>query len=150
MDRFETSLLSIQSEIKNKIHCINNGGCIHFAYYLSKRLTELRIPHSTYFTDYDPIRISKSHFAPLNHVMIYIKGVGYIDGKVTIKKYRDLDRSLYNRLVTLSSNKLNVFRFKNGWNTAYNVNQNSRLEKIIRKHLTDDFKYYNTCNLHKE
>ena len=83
MQYLETNIESLQDKISRSIRDINEGGCIHFAYYFSKRLAELKIFHKILFVDIDPIDLTYNGFVPVNHVLVWIPEIGYVDGVVT-------------------------------------------------------------------
>lgn len=124
-------ILSLQKKIKKQIEYINNGGCPHFAYYFSKKLIELKIPHKIVFLNDSEISLSKDKFSPCAHVCIYIPTIGYIDGY-----YIEGPRCKKGFITKFSTNttKLGYFRSVHGWNPRYNKNQNSQLEKLINEH----------------
>jgi hypothetical protein len=125
-DRLHKQILNIQKEIASRIKNINNGGCVHFAYFLSKRLTELSIKHKVYFLNYyHPV--NKGDTA--DHVMVKVDGIGVVDGKSILKTFSNLRRRRQFK------ENLNVMRKHPNWNEAYKKTQNQILSNIIRKHL---------------
>lgn len=126
---------TLQSKISKSIYGINFGGCIHFAYYFSKRLKELNIDHKIVFTDYVPINLSYDQFTSVSHVAVYIKNIGYIDGEDI---HEDTSfKKQYIRHVKVSTKKLDAFRNGYEWNDEYDIFQNSRLEILINKYITN-------------
>ena len=80
------NIKEMQEKIKNNIPAINCGGCIHFAFYFSEKLKSLNIPYKIYCFNSEPIgRRTYNTFRPVDHVVVYIERIGYIDGKKIIK-----------------------------------------------------------------
>ena len=128
----------LQWEIQDSICNLNKGGCMHFAYFFSKKLVELTVEHSIYFVNNFPILVSYRDFNPPMHIMIFISNIGYIDGYSTYKS-RGAVRVEYStqfnyRHTKLSLKKMNCFRNARGWNWMYDTDQNIHLEKLIYKH----------------
>ena len=121
----------IQEDIDDQIECINLGGCIHFAYYLSNQLTKLKIQHSILFMDYRPIDLRYGNFASVSHVAVYVPLIGYIDGEDI---FHNIDKP-YKRVQKVSLRKLNNFRNNTTWNDSYDTTQNGILLRLIEKHL---------------
>lgn len=134
MESLEKSIKAIQKDIKKHISYVNSGGCVHFAYYSSKRLTELKIKHSITFLDRDNISLSYSKFDSVAHIMVYVPGIGFVDG---IRTQRKPSRRYYRRKTAkVSLKKLDSFRSEaDNWNPTYNTCQNDLLESIINDHL---------------
>lgn len=132
-------IYNMQAEIEKKIHCLNNGGCIHFAYYFSKALKLANVPHKIVLANQEPIDVRYEYFESVSHVMVYIPEIGYIDGYElfpTKRSYFDLwDDERYKRHLHLSNKKLNNLRNNYRWNPMYSRDQNMKLEKIIQKHI---------------
>ena len=72
----EEKIHNLQDKISEEICLINCGGCIHFAYYFSRRLKELNIEHKIAFMDDYNIRLEYKNFEPVRHVMVYIPNIG--------------------------------------------------------------------------
>lgn len=131
-------VFEMQSEILASINHINNGGCIHFAYFFSRALKAAKIPHKVCFFNYDPISLGYLSFESVSHVMIYIPNIGYIDGYHTYKSRKDYFKKYdeqYQKIVNISLVKLNYFRRTKSWNHTYPTRQNSLLSKIVNKHV---------------
>lgn len=132
-------IFEMQAQIRRSIRCLNNGGCIHFAYYFSAALKTANVPHTIVLTNEDPIDLRYQHFQSVSHVMVHIPEIGYLDGYdyyPTERSYFgtwDIER--YRRHVKLSNKKLNNFRNNYTWNPSYSRAQNVQLEKIIRKYI---------------
>lgn len=133
MEELALKIKELQKVINSKIEGLNNGGCIHFAYYFSKRLTELKIPHKIFFTDNaKPIDLRLKQFQAVWHVMIYIKDIGYIDGyKIINRKLIGFERCRFYKHSNPSNNKLDTFRNNGEWNYRYDKSQNTKLSSII-------------------
>jgi len=137
----EEQIQELQSTIRVKIINLNSGGCVHFAYYFSKRLKELKIDHSITLVNEsydDPISITYKGFQPVMHILVHIPEIGYIDGYSTyniLSKGSFLNgsrsRVFYKKISKISVKKLDYFRQTGAWNPIYNVNQNKSLESII-------------------
>jgi hypothetical protein len=83
MRDIEFGIRQIQRYIDKNISNINRGGCIHFSYYLSRRLNQLNVNNFIVLCDglYDDVRPSGyDDFKAVLHVMVYIPSIGYIDG----------------------------------------------------------------------
>jgi hypothetical protein len=115
----------IAGEIRN----ISYGGCIHFAYYCSKRFKELNIPHSVYLFDYVPVYNNYKHFESVTHVGIYTPETGGFDG-LNFKDFKKIYD--YKRKVTLNLDKL---RNDYEWCHIYDTSQNERLEQLINTYI---------------
>lgn len=130
----QSQIKKVQDGIYSKVYNINQGGCIHFAYYLSKRLNKLKIPHKVFFGNYSRIDLRYEYFESVSHVMIYIDGIGYIDGTdiLVTSPYHS-----YKRCVKVSEKKLNTMRNYYEWNNWYDLKQNSTVSKLINKYITN-------------
>lgn len=133
-----TEIISnMQIDIKKSIKNINYGGCIQFAYYFSKALKKLGIQYRIVFLDYFTIpELTYDNFTPVHHVMVYIPEIGYIDGEETSIKAKEFSSQFY-RSALMSSKKLDYFRTNFRWSRKYDLTQNSKLEKIISKHINE-------------
>ncbi len=138
MKKLRKQISSLQKQINIQIDCVNQGGCIHFAYYLSKRLNALGVRHKIVFGNHVPIDISYEHFQPVAHVMVYITGIGYVDGLNIVTDARK--HYNYLRHYQISEKKLDTFRNGYQWNESYNIRQNSRIENLINRYIEDDKK----------
>lgn len=124
----------LQKKISKKISCINQGGCIHFAYYFSKRLRELGIEHSVAFRHTTQFDLTYARYYPSEHVAIYIEGIGYIDGTSTVQDFRE-DYYIVRVSKNISLKKLNYFRNEYEWNDWYDTEQNRTVEQLINKYI---------------
>lgn len=136
MEKLKEQIKTLQDEITANIRNINLGGCIQFVYFFSKRLTELNIKHSVSLADkWDDLKLNYNSFANcgLDHVMIYIPKIGYIDGEKTVdlKRLKAKYNYVHTRVVSLS--RIKRFASIGGWNPAYNPDQNDLLEELINK-----------------
>ena len=124
----------LQKKISEEIEFINCGGCIHFAYYFSKRLRELGIEHSVAFRDITQFDLTYARYTPSQHVAIYIEGIGYIDGISTVQ---DFKQNYYIVKVTksISLKKLDYFRNEYEWNYLYDTEQNHKVGQLINKYI---------------
>lgn len=123
---------SLQEAVRKNIYFINHGGCIHFVYFLSKRLRELGIYHRVCFSNCCNVSLDYDKFEAVNHVTIYIPRIGYIDGYETTKK---LYRKYNTETEKISLNKLNRFRKEYDWNPTYDIGQNRKLNSLIKKYI---------------
>lgn len=140
MDRnLELLIKNIQRSIKN--YYINSGGCIHFAYFLSKELNSRNIKHTIYCGNsyFHRIKISEKRLLKdgCSHVFLKIDNI-YFDSVDFSKNIKDI-MSPYS-IITFNQNDidLNDLRNKNIWNHTYNKSYNSVLSRIINK----QFKIY--------
>ena len=131
--RLHSKIVSIQRELKDKIHTLNYGGCIHFAYYLSDALNTIGIPHKVYFCDYYTENLGNSFktFDSCYHVVVYVKGIGFIDGHFTKRK----SPYPYNRVYKFD---LDRARKIYSWNRTYSKsNGNLIIKNTLKKYLSD-------------
>lgn len=124
----------LQKKISEKIEFINNGGCIHFAYYFSKRLRELGIEHSVAFRHITQFDLTYARYVPSEHVAIYIEGIGYIDGESTVQDFKE-NYYIVKVSKRISLKKLDYFRNGHGWNDLYNTEQNHKVGQLINKYI---------------
>ena len=130
----EDKINKLQKEISKEIKFINQGGCIHFAYYFSKRLRELGIKHSIVFQHDTYFTLTYKNYIPSQHVVVYIEGIGYIDGESTMQSFED-GMSVVRFSERISLTKLDYFRNKFKWNFLYDKSQNRKVEKLINKYI---------------
>jgi hypothetical protein len=124
----------LQKYLNRQMPYLNEGGCVHFAYFFSRRLTELNISYKIILLDYDNIKYKLSNNEGVSHVVVYIQGIGYIDGHETKKQIK---RNVYNKLpYQLSST--NYIRKHYSWNDTYNVKQNRLLSRMINKIISEN------------
>lgn len=128
----------LQTETSKKIEWLNSGGCIRFAYYMSRKLHELNINHSICYRqqNYLPLKLTKNQFVAVSHVFIYIPKIGYFDGYEFIPKgnIRPYGYKYKNYKSPLSS--LEYYIYKRGWNTLYNSENDELLVMLIDKYIT--------------
>lgn len=137
MIELEENIIKLQQKLKKNVKRLNNGGCIHFAYFFSKKLKELNVNHKIVFINEIPISISYNDFYPTVHVLIHIPEIGYIDGHDFFTRLEDVfieySEEEYYKHVKLSNKKLNTFRKVKGWNCMYDTKHNKTIEKSINK-----------------
>lgn len=128
------SIKELQTTIRKQISGLNSGGCAIFAYYFSKRLRELNIPHSIVFLNCDPF--DKSFFTyknmyEIDHVAIIIPGIGIFDGYGFDKGLYYHRKSISHKRISLK--KLEFYSLKGHfvWSSLYSRSQNSKLSKLI-------------------
>ena len=124
----------LQKKISEKIEFINSGGCIHFAYYFSKRLRELGIKHSVAFRHTTQFDLTYARYISSQHVAIYIEGIGYIDGESTVQEFKE-DYYIVRVSKSISLKKLNYFRNECEWNDLYDTEQNHKVGQLINKYI---------------
>ena len=129
----EEKIHNLQDKISEEICLINCGGCIHFAYYFSRRLKELNIEHKIAFMDDYNIRLEYKNFEPVRHVMVYIPNIGLIDGTSIKKKNSFVRGTYYFKITDCSLKKLDNFRRLFKWNFQYDQKNNEKLDKLIKK-----------------
>lgn len=124
----------IQKEItSNGIVNINNGGCIHFANYLSTTLKKHKVDHKVVIFDYTigDIREGLKNHDSFPHVAIYIPRVGIIDG-INIYKRNCRLSSTIKKMISPKEFSFKSHILKGTWNPSYNVQNNKKLRKIIK------------------
>lgn len=125
-------LRAMQEDIMHDIYAINSGGCVHFAYYFSKKLREHNISHKIFLTNvWNKINTTYETLESISHVSVYIPEIGYVDGEDT---FSCLNARKYRKHTYMSLKKLDYYRYACEWNPDYNVRQNAKLEKIIDRH----------------
>ena len=118
---------NIQKQISNPQ--INNGGCIHFAYYLSKQLTERKIKHRVVGLVHSHLDLSDVQEIGCKHVVIYIPRIGYVDSESIRKTTREFPYFSF-KAMTLDID-LDLFRNKKVWNRRYKRSYNSTISRVI-------------------
>lgn len=123
----------LQLEIESNIYYLNNGGCIQFAYFFSKKLQKLKISHQIVYCNHYHLYEEDIRNEGVNHVMIHIKNIGYIDGYRTYRYKKDLKYEYIFKNIFVDLNRL---RNRVGiWNSMYDKSQNKTLNKLINKHI---------------
>lgn len=123
----------LHCRISSEISWINQGGCVHFAYYFSKKLRQLGIKHSIVLIDYCYIDEKQFNKYGANHVTVYIPKIGLVDGE-HVRKERDYPYKEFSEHSKLSFK----VRHKDVWNDWYDTRQNNKVRKII-KEVFDDY-----------
>lgn len=131
---------SMQEQIYSSISCLNNGGCATFAYFLSKNLIKLNIPHQITLCDNNEECVNDGFkgFYEVLHVLVYIPGIGHIDGYKTRSKsellrlYRKVKTNFYDLL------DLEQYAFEGNWNDIYDTDQNDLLKSIIDEYINEE------------
>lgn len=132
MKNLGEKIKNLQLEIQFRIDHINEGGCIHFAYFLSKKLKELKISHKIIYLNSSPLEKPRS----CAHVVVYIPNIGYVDGRKTIKTKAELTSSRsYKCYHDFSEYEHNHVRLTGNWNWSYWKRQNKLLSYLIKKHI---------------
>lgn len=127
---------NLQEELIDSLEFINYGGCVHFAYYFSNALKELKIDHKVVFlANRSNIDESIKNYDTFSHIMIHIPKIGYVDGHDTFKTKRDLNSYESMRKKSSKKTDLNLFRMRPGWNTEYDTSNNEYLEATINKYI---------------
>ncbi len=128
----------IQKEISDTINNVNFGGCIYFAKFFSEELTKLNIQHKIVFSDRSEscLRRAIREESSVNHVLVYIPRIGYIDGEEIFKIRKDIYdykvRSIKPEQINLDNHIIQGY-----WNTLYSKSNNPKLKRIIQRHLND-------------
>lgn len=129
----------IQRELSWNLEELNSGGCIHFAYYFSNALSLLDIPHKIFLCnrkEYGKVYRTYQDFMSVSHVLVYIDGIGFIDGhKCTSLK--EVKREYAYRI---SSFKMDLDRLRREyeWNWMYDPEEgNPMVIDTIKKYLDD-------------
>ena len=138
--------LSRQIDILNTklsaIPYLGNGGCVHFAYYFSERLSALGIKHEIIGFDrglkvsYKSrmidrwVRDKKCFKLAFNHVMVKVEDY-YVDGYIKVK-HGDCRFFAYDN-GRISFHKLELIREHGAWNDWYNTGNNKLMNKIIKE-----------------
>jgi len=130
------NIINMNDKITKSIKRVNNGGCIHYAYYVSKKLTELQIEHKIVFVNRTPVSLTYSDFFAVVHVLVYIPTIGYIDSDgIYVRRGQITGGYRYCKSFKVSLTKLNRLRSEYIWNPRYKTVQNEKLEKLVNKHL---------------
>lgn len=130
----------MQEEIYSEIQYLNNGGCATFAYFLSRNLTKLNIPHQITLCDDNEECIDDGFTGDYEvfHVLVYIPGIGHVDGYKTrtkselLESYEEVKTDFYD----LSD--LEYYAFNGSWNNYYDTDQNNLLESIINEYINEE------------
>ncbi len=138
--KLEKNIIALQKEIFEKIRYINSGGCIHFAYYMAKKLEKLNIPYNIIFIDMTSIVTNLDCFKAVDHVVVYVKEIGFFDGTDLWKNKSEFiaryDGYYITTVSNIRSDDLKVLTDYNfGWNKLYKIENNILLEQLIDKHL---------------
>lgn len=131
----------MQSDIRSTIENVNCGGCIHFAYYFTEALKKIGHPYKVFFcnTRWDN-RVGRSYdtFLPVNHVLVYVEKIGFIDGTDTIEakeyNHKQVIKRVYYYHNVLKLN-LNKLRSKYTWCYLYDKAQNNTLSAIVNNYI---------------
>ena len=124
------SIKLMQIELKKQIPNLNRGGCIQFAYYFTNKLKELKIPYKVYAFNYDKIGKTYDTFEAVDHIVVYLDGIGFVDGHKILHKKNER----YKRQIKLK----NLDRLRSSeycWNTEYPTRLNPKLEEIINTYI---------------
>ena len=135
MSKLVYQIFDLQKDIEKHVDFINEGGCVHFAYYFSKKLSLLKIENYIVFLDKsNPIKISYRDFNSFNHAMVFIPDIGYIDGVKTIQDVKEYGYRYKRSKISLT--KLDNFRNMEGmWCSNYDTEQNFLLQELINEHI---------------
>lgn len=130
----------MQEEIHSEIQYLNNGGCAKFAYFLSRNLTKLNIPYQITLCDDNEECIDEGFMGDYEvmHVLVYLPGIGHVDGYKTCTKSELFER--YGEVKTdfYDLSDLEHYAFNRNWNTFYDTYQNELLESIINKYINEE------------
>lgn len=126
----------LQKFNKRNICDLNQGGCIQFAYYFSKELKKLKVNHEVVLLDYSTIKkYYFEAFISVNHVLVYIPTIGYVDGINTYSEEYLFKK--YDLSPIPDKFPLNKYRLKANWNTDYNKR---KFNPILKKQLKNQLK----------
>lgn len=146
MSILKKAISDIISETKN-IPYLNHGGCIHFAYFMSKGLSELGVNHKIiglfnisyggFNKNFDFVKEFIEDGC--SHLLIYIKGIGYFDGTDFIKHPSDFDRryEYFIRELPLHLDYNDIRKNKRIWNSSYDRTYNKFIERVIKNKVND-------------
>ena len=139
LERLRNAISSIQEQISCSIDNINCGGCIHFAYYLSSKLTQLGINHGWCFEEWPRFDYDNLRKEGCNHVLIYIPLIGFVDGEETFPlKEKEINgrQRCFRAFKKIDLKDIDEIRYSpKAWNVMYDTNYNSKLKSIITKYL---------------
>ena len=132
-------LLDVIKNIQLSLHYsrINCGGCIHFAYYLSNKLSENGIKHKIVGIVDTRLNLATTQNIGCKHVVVFISKIGYIDSNQICSSIENFNY-WHSKALNLNFD-LDKFRKKNIWNSSYNRNYNSTISRVLNsgfKHLT--------------
>lgn len=130
----------MQEEIHSEIKYLNYGGCAKFAYFLSRNLTKLNVPYEITLCDDNEEAIEEGFMGDYEvmHVLVYLPGIGHVDGYSTRTKSELLEKYEEIRTDFYYLSDLEYYAFNGDWNTTYNTNQNELLESIINKYINEE------------
>lgn len=118
---------------------INNGGCVHFAYFLSSTLKRYGIKHSVIAINrkYYGITIKDIFNEGCSHLVVYIKGIGYIDAEKTEDKLSNFySFDIVSDRVT-DDIDLNKLRNTDVWRELYD---RKKYDKVLESTISKKFK----------
>ena len=150
-------IIQLQSEITSNIHNLNYGGCGRFSYLFYEELIKI-YPKSkvkiVFFDNFESITKKKKtikkimstwyykmddtytgHISP-SHCMVQIDNTLLIDGYFIHHKTKDDYCWKRSRSGYITHKELKICLEYGSWNDSYDVRQNKKLEKIIKKHLS--------------
>ena len=142
INKLSLIISDIQKEIDNP--SINCGGCVHFAYFLSKKLKHFGYKHNivaintfNFFIDFkEEKQYLLNYKGGCSHLVVHIPKIGYVDAELTVKNVKSLCRKdiSFHTFMLPESFDLNKLRHKNIWNNSYDRQYNRKLNQIISKH----------------
>lgn len=134
-------LLLIISKIQHDIEnpSINKGGCVHFAYFLSRALRRYGYKHhvvamNKHVSFSDPeasLQELLNYEDGCSHLAVYIPKIGYIDAEKIVKNPYDFYHFKVATVKLPADYDLNKLRKKPYWNPEYQKNYNKKLTRII-------------------
>ena len=124
---------NIQRNLYLNVPNLNSGGCIQFAYFFSKKLESLGVPHRVYYMD-DYTELTLAERETCAHVVVYIHNIGYIDGYETFKNFKD-SHFRYKAVRT----DIDKTRKSKRWNTFYNK---KKYNSVVKKTIKENFEGY--------
>jgi len=111
-----------------------------FCLLYGKKLEKLNIPYNIIFIDMTSIVTNLDCFKAVDHVVVYVKGIGFFDGTDLWKNKSEFiaryDGYYITTVSNIRSDDLKVLTDYNfGWNKLYKIENNILLEQLIDKHL---------------
>ena len=135
----------------SKIPYLNNGGCVHFAYYLSNELSRYGYDYKIYgFFDqtFDTTEkyIEIFNFEGASHIVLYIKDIGYFDGKIILEDpYKFYPHPKMYSISELPKERIDLNEIRNRkrlWNSDYEKSKyNRKIHNTVKSVFKNKLKY---------
>lgn len=139
---WQISLEQLQDHLYKKVPRLNHGGCIRFAYYFSKYLTQHNVYHKITFVSNDhemTFNTKARNSISIYHVLVYIPKLGYIDGHASYT-YDELVADYHyikSRKLTLKQLSVWMNDRPDRWNPSYKLFNDTKITKAINIFLND-------------